>query len=182
MMIEGSGAGSGSKPLTSGSGSGRPKNMWIRRIRIRILNTGRNAFNIREASNNRNTGNSRISREPTAERTLVTTGSTGDSETLEYYANGRRDACYSRDAINIMEASNNRNTINSRISREPAVERTSVTTGPTGASETTGILWTPTAGGTLATAEMLLTSGKPATTGTRTTAGSSGSQQQKEHR
>jgi hypothetical protein len=31
MMIEGS----GSIPLTSGSGSGRPKNMWIRWIRIR---------------------------------------------------------------------------------------------------------------------------------------------------
>ncbi len=42
MMIEGSGSragsGSGSKPLTSGSGSRsrRPKNMWIRWIRIRI--------------------------------------------------------------------------------------------------------------------------------------------------
>ncbi len=38
MMIEGSGsrAGSGSIPLTSGSGSGRPKNTWIRWIRIRI--------------------------------------------------------------------------------------------------------------------------------------------------
>ncbi len=41
MMIEGSGSragyGSGSIPLTSGSGSGsrRPKNMWIRWIRIR---------------------------------------------------------------------------------------------------------------------------------------------------
>ncbi len=35
MMIEGSGA--GSIPLTGGSGSGRPKNMWIR---IRIHNTG----------------------------------------------------------------------------------------------------------------------------------------------
>jgi hypothetical protein len=33
MMKEGSG--SGSIPLTSGSGSGRPKNMWIRWIRIR---------------------------------------------------------------------------------------------------------------------------------------------------
>jgi hypothetical protein len=32
-MIEGSGA--GSIPLTSGSGSGSPKNMWIRWIRIR---------------------------------------------------------------------------------------------------------------------------------------------------
>jgi hypothetical protein len=31
MMIEGS----GSIPLTNGSGSGRPKNMWIRWIRIR---------------------------------------------------------------------------------------------------------------------------------------------------
>ncbi len=45
MMIEGSGSGagsvSGSIPLTSGfgSGSGRPKNMWIRWIRIRIRNT-----------------------------------------------------------------------------------------------------------------------------------------------
>jgi hypothetical protein len=35
MMIEGS----GSIPLTSGSGSWRPKNMWIRWIRIRIRNT-----------------------------------------------------------------------------------------------------------------------------------------------
>ncbi len=37
MMIEGSGAGSGSGsiPLTSGSGSWRPKNTWIRWIRIR---------------------------------------------------------------------------------------------------------------------------------------------------
>ena len=36
-MIEGSGsrAGSGSIPSTSGSGSGRPKNTWIRWIRIR---------------------------------------------------------------------------------------------------------------------------------------------------
>ena len=35
-MIEGSGAGSGSgsMPLTNGFGSGRPKNMWIRWIRI----------------------------------------------------------------------------------------------------------------------------------------------------
>ena len=42
MMIEGSG--SGSIPVTSGSGSGsrRPKNTWIRWIRIRIRNTGRN--------------------------------------------------------------------------------------------------------------------------------------------
>ncbi len=47
MMIEGSGygsragSGSGSIPLTSGPGSGRLKNMWIRwiRIRIRIRNT-----------------------------------------------------------------------------------------------------------------------------------------------
>jgi hypothetical protein len=40
MMIGRSG--SGSIPLTSGSGSrsGRPKNMWIRWIRIRIGNTG----------------------------------------------------------------------------------------------------------------------------------------------
>jgi hypothetical protein len=36
MMIEGSG--SGSIHLTSGSGSGRPKNMWIRWVRIH--NTG----------------------------------------------------------------------------------------------------------------------------------------------
>jgi hypothetical protein len=39
MMIEASGfragSGSGSIPLTSGSGSRRPKNMWIRWIRIR---------------------------------------------------------------------------------------------------------------------------------------------------
>jgi hypothetical protein len=35
-MIEGSGAGPGSIPLTNGSGSGRPKNTWIR---IRIRNT-----------------------------------------------------------------------------------------------------------------------------------------------
>ncbi len=40
MMIEGSG--SGSIPLTSRSGSGRPKNMWIRWIRIRIRNTVNN--------------------------------------------------------------------------------------------------------------------------------------------
>jgi hypothetical protein len=41
LMIEGSRSGSGSIPLTSGSGSGRPKNMWIRwiQIRIRIRNT-----------------------------------------------------------------------------------------------------------------------------------------------
>jgi hypothetical protein len=43
MMIEGSGAGAGSIPLTSGSrsGSGRPKNRWIR---IRIRNTERNSI------------------------------------------------------------------------------------------------------------------------------------------
>ena len=40
MMIEGS----GSIPLTSGSGSGRPKNMWIRWIRIRIRNTESSGF------------------------------------------------------------------------------------------------------------------------------------------
>ncbi len=41
MMIEGSrsGSGEGSIPLTNGSGSRRPKNMWIRWIRIRIRNT-----------------------------------------------------------------------------------------------------------------------------------------------
>ncbi len=33
------GAEAGSKPLTNGSGSRRPKNMRIRRIRIRIRNT-----------------------------------------------------------------------------------------------------------------------------------------------
>ena len=32
LMIEGSGAGYGSIPLTSGSGSGRPKYMWIRKL------------------------------------------------------------------------------------------------------------------------------------------------------
>ncbi len=42
LMIEGS----GSIPLTYGSGSGsrRPKNMWIRRIRIRIPNTAQHNF------------------------------------------------------------------------------------------------------------------------------------------
>ncbi len=40
MMIEGSGSGAGSIPLTRGSGSGRPKNTWIRWIRIRIRNSG----------------------------------------------------------------------------------------------------------------------------------------------
>ncbi len=39
-MIEGSGSESGSIPLTDGSGSRRPKNMWIRWIRKRIRNTG----------------------------------------------------------------------------------------------------------------------------------------------
>ncbi len=38
MVAEGSG--SGAIPLTNGTGSGRPKNMWIRWIRIRIRNTG----------------------------------------------------------------------------------------------------------------------------------------------
>jgi hypothetical protein len=85
-------------------------------------------------------------------------------------ANSRRNACYSRDAINIREASNDRNTNNSRIFREPTAERTSVTKGPTGASE--ALEWTTAIGGTLATAETLLTSGKPAT---GATAGSQGS-------
>jgi hypothetical protein len=41
LMIEGSGAGSGSSiPLTNGSVSGRPKKMWIPWIRIRNRNTG----------------------------------------------------------------------------------------------------------------------------------------------
>ncbi len=40
MIIEGSGSGSGSIPLTSGSRSGRPKSMWIRWIR----NTGPDVF------------------------------------------------------------------------------------------------------------------------------------------
>jgi hypothetical protein len=48
LMIEGfrsgSGAGSRSTPLTSGSGSRRPKNMWIRWIRIRIRNTAANHY------------------------------------------------------------------------------------------------------------------------------------------
>ncbi len=50
MMIEGSG--SGSIPVTSGSGfgSGRPKNMWIRWIRIRIRNTGRKAHERRKST------------------------------------------------------------------------------------------------------------------------------------
>ncbi len=39
LMIEGSGSevGSGSVSLTNGSGSGRPKNIWILRIRIRNI-------------------------------------------------------------------------------------------------------------------------------------------------
>jgi len=43
MMMEGSGSRSGSIPVTSGSGSGRPKNTWIRwiLIRIRIRNSER---------------------------------------------------------------------------------------------------------------------------------------------
>jgi hypothetical protein len=40
LVIEGSGTGSGSIPLTNGSGSRRPKNIWIRWIQIRIRNTG----------------------------------------------------------------------------------------------------------------------------------------------
>jgi hypothetical protein len=46
-MIEGSRPGSGSIPLTNGYGSGsrRPKNTWIRWIRIRIRNT---AFQFRQ--------------------------------------------------------------------------------------------------------------------------------------
>jgi hypothetical protein len=50
MMIEGSGSGYESRyiHLTNGSGSERPKNMWIRwiriRIRIRILNTPLNSI------------------------------------------------------------------------------------------------------------------------------------------
>ncbi len=44
MMIEGSG--SGSIPLTNGSGSGRPKNKWIRWIRIR--NTDRKIAGLME--------------------------------------------------------------------------------------------------------------------------------------
>jgi hypothetical protein len=51
MIIKGSGFGSGSIPrVTSKSGSGRPKNMWIRwiRIRIRIRNTA--FFQVSESS------------------------------------------------------------------------------------------------------------------------------------
>jgi hypothetical protein len=36
LLIEGF---TGSTPLSDGSGSGRPKNMWIRWIQIRIRNT-----------------------------------------------------------------------------------------------------------------------------------------------
>jgi hypothetical protein len=39
LVIEGSRSGSGSIPLTDGSGSRRPKNMWIQWIRIRVRNT-----------------------------------------------------------------------------------------------------------------------------------------------
>jgi hypothetical protein len=44
VMIEGSGSRAASGSLTNGSGSGRPKNIWILRIRIRIQirNTGLN--------------------------------------------------------------------------------------------------------------------------------------------
>ncbi len=58
IIIEGSGSGSragsgsGSTPLTSGSGSWRPKNMWIRWIRIR--NTGRNRNFLPLHNRNRN--------------------------------------------------------------------------------------------------------------------------------
>ncbi len=48
MMREGSGSGSGSTPLTGESGSGRPKNMWIRWIwiRLRIWNTGLDLYHV----------------------------------------------------------------------------------------------------------------------------------------
>jgi hypothetical protein len=51
MMIEGS----GSIPMTSGSGSvsGRPKNMWIRWIRIRIRNTANFAYQSKGADRKR---------------------------------------------------------------------------------------------------------------------------------
>ncbi len=47
-MIEGSGAGSrsGSITLANGSGSGRPKNMWIQWIRIRIRKTAFSQANL----------------------------------------------------------------------------------------------------------------------------------------
>jgi hypothetical protein len=39
LLIVGSGSGAGSIPLNNGSGSRRPKNMWIRWIQIWIWNT-----------------------------------------------------------------------------------------------------------------------------------------------
>ena len=52
MMIEGSGSGTGSGSIPLTSGSGWPKNMWIRwiriRIRIRIRNTAKNDKTIKK--------------------------------------------------------------------------------------------------------------------------------------
>ncbi len=56
MMIEGSG--SGSIPLTSGSGSWRPKNMWIRWIR-NTARINKDESNNRAFSNSRNAGDSK---------------------------------------------------------------------------------------------------------------------------
>jgi hypothetical protein len=52
LLIEGSGAGSGSIPLTYGSGSGsrRPKNIRLRRIRIRNTGIMENISDLRKVS------------------------------------------------------------------------------------------------------------------------------------
>ncbi len=87
MMIEGSGsgsrAGSGSIPLTSGSGSSWPKNMWIRwiRIRNRIRNTGANG-----AKNTISRASSACSLTDLASYALIITSSASI-----YWRNDKRD-------------------------------------------------------------------------------------------
>ncbi len=48
LMIERSGSGAGSVPLTNGSGSGRPKNIRIIRLRILIRNTAKWIYSLLE--------------------------------------------------------------------------------------------------------------------------------------